>query len=102
VTVSLQRRSSAVARQIHRYPQLRYHVVSEVRGAFCRTPGGQTLANNAAIEGHPAYGLEQITAAAGPLFDNANKLLNNLDVTVKDLKRDLDNFAPSSGRWPMR
>ena len=41
------------------------------------TPGGNTLANNAAIEGHPAYGLEQITAAAGPLFDNANKLLNN-------------------------
>src|SRR4029077_3418331 len=36
------------------------------------TPGGQTLANNAAIEGHPAYGLEQITAAAGPLFENAN------------------------------
>ncbi len=35
------------------------------------TPGGNTLANNAAIEGHPAYGLEQITAAAGPLFDNA-------------------------------
>src|SRR5947209_9208123 len=43
------------------------------------TPGGQTLANNAAIEGHPAYGLEQITAAAGPLLDNANKLLDNLN-----------------------
>ncbi len=42
------------------------------------TPGATTLANNAAIEGHPAYGLEQITAAAGPLFDNANKLLDNL------------------------
>src|SRR5438552_9263973 len=41
------------------------------------TPGGQTLANNAAIEGHPAYGLEQITSAAGPLCDNANKLLDN-------------------------
>src|SRR5437868_7759294 len=50
------------------------------------TPGGQTLANNAAIEGHPAYGLEQITAAAGPLFENANKLLNNLNVTVTNLK----------------
>ena len=61
------------------------------------TPGGQTLANNAAIEGHPAYGLEQITAAAGPLFDNANKLLNNLDVTVKDLKKDLDDFTPKLG-----
>src|SRR5881397_4428256 len=41
------------------------------------TPGGETLSNNAAIEGHPAYGIEQITAAAGPLFENANKLLND-------------------------
>src|SRR5438132_2045215 len=61
------------------------------------TPGGQTLANNAAIEGHPAYGLEQITAAAGPLFDNANKLLNNLDVTVSGLKKDLADFTPKLG-----
>src|ERR671925_614662 len=43
------------------------------------TPGGKTLASNAAIEGHPAYGLEQITAEAGPLFEDASKLLNNLD-----------------------
>src|SRR6266567_1384135 len=50
------------------------------------TPGGQTLANNAAIEGHPAYGLEQITAAAGPLFENANKLLDNLQNVVKNLE----------------
>lgn len=61
------------------------------------TPGGQTLANNAAIEGHPAYGIEQITAAAGPLFENANKLLDNLDVTVTALKKDLDNFTPKLG-----
>src|SRR6266513_817976 len=61
------------------------------------TPGGQTLANNAAIEGHPAYGLEQITAAAGPLFENANKLLDNLDVTVTGLKKDLDQFTPKLG-----
>ena len=61
------------------------------------TPGGQTLANNAAIEGHPAYGLEQITAAAGPLFEDASKLLNNLNVTVTDLKKDLDDFAPKLG-----
>jgi ABC-type transporter Mla subunit MlaD len=61
------------------------------------TPGGQTLPNNASIEGHPAYGLEQITAAAGPLFDNANKLLDNANVTVTDLKKDLDNFAPKLG-----
>src|SRR6185369_4902165 len=61
------------------------------------TPGGQTLANNAAIEGHPAYGIEQITAAAGPLFDNANKLLNNADIMVSDLKKDLSDFTPKLG-----
>jgi len=61
------------------------------------TPGGQTLANNASIEGHPAYGLEQITAAAGPLFDNANKLLNDVDVTVTGLKKDLSEFLPKLG-----
>src|SRR5438132_13651851 len=61
------------------------------------TPGGQTLANNAAIEGHPAYGLEQITAAAGPLFENANKLLDNLNVTVTGLKKDLGEFTPKLG-----
>ena len=61
------------------------------------TPGGQTLANNASIEGHPAYGLEQITAAAGPLFDNANKLLNNMDITVTGLKKDLGEFTPKLG-----
>jgi len=58
------------------------------------TPGGKTLANNAAIEGHPAYGLEQITTAAGPLFENANKLLDNLNVTVTDLKGNLGQFMP--------
>ena len=61
------------------------------------TPGGQVLANNAAIEGHPAYGIEQITAAAGPLFENANKLLNDLSVTVTGLKKDLDEFTPKLG-----
>ena len=58
------------------------------------TPGGKTLANNAAIEGHPAYGIEQITAAAGPLFENANRLLDTLNVTVADLKGNLDDFMP--------
>jgi len=58
------------------------------------TPGGKTLANNASIEGHPAYGIEQITAAAGPLFDNANKLLDTLNITVTDLKGDLGDFMP--------
>ena len=53
------------------------------------TPGG-TLANNAAIEGHPAYGLDQITAAAGPLLDNLN-------VTVANLKNDLGQFTPKLG-----
>jgi ABC-type transporter Mla subunit MlaD len=61
------------------------------------TPGGETLANNAVIEGHPAYGLEQITAAAGPLFDNANKLLDNLNGTVTDLKGNLGEFMPKLG-----
>ena len=61
------------------------------------TPGGQTLANTAAIEGHPAYGLEQITAEAGPLFENANKLLDNLNVIVTGLKPDLDQFTPKLG-----
>jgi ABC-type transporter Mla subunit MlaD len=61
------------------------------------TPGRQTLANNAAIEGHPAYGLEQITAEAGPLFENANKLLDNLNVTVTGLKKDLGEFTPKLG-----
>src|SRR5438067_325857 len=61
------------------------------------TPGGDTLANNAAIEGHPAYGIEQITAAAGPLFENANKLLNDLSVTVTGLKKDLGDFTPKLG-----
>ena len=58
------------------------------------TPSGKTLANNATIEGHPAYGLEQITAAAGPLFENANRLLDNLNVTVTDLKENLGQFMP--------
>jgi ABC-type transporter Mla subunit MlaD len=61
------------------------------------TPGGDTLANNASIEGHPAYGLEQITAAAGPLFEDASKLITNLNVTVTDLKGNLDNFLPKLG-----
>src|SRR5438094_7260789 len=61
------------------------------------TPGGVTLANNATIEGHPAYGIEQITAAAGPLFENANKLLDNLNLTVSDLHGDLGDFMPKLG-----
>src|ERR1700745_1724989 len=61
------------------------------------TPGGQTLANNATIEGHPAFGLDQITAAAGPLFEDASKLLNNFNVTVTDLKKNLDDFMPKLG-----
>src|SRR6266481_2037045 len=61
------------------------------------TLGGETLANNASIEGHPAYGLEQITAAAGPLFENANRLLDNLNGTVTGLKGNLDQFMPKLG-----
>ena len=65
------------------------------------TPGTETLANNATIEGHPSYGIEQITAAAGPLFDNANKLIDNLNGTVTNLdgaitsvKSELGEFLP--------
>ena len=58
------------------------------------TPGTKTLANNTSIEGHPSYGIEQITAAAGPLFENANKLLDNLGSTVTDVHKDLDDFLP--------
>lgn len=54
------------------------------------TPGGQTLANNAAIEGHPAYDLDQVMAAAGPLLDNLN-------TTVTNLKHDLGEFTPKLG-----
>jgi len=61
------------------------------------TPGGETLVNNAVIEGHPAYGIEQLTAAAGPLLDNANKLLNDTNVLVAGLKKDLDQFTPKLG-----
>jgi len=61
------------------------------------TPGGQPLANKKSIEGHPAYGLEQITGAAGPLIDNANKLIDNLNVTVTNLKKDLGDFTPKLG-----
>jgi ABC-type transporter Mla subunit MlaD len=66
-------------------------------GLSAGTAGGDTLANNATIEGHPAYGIEQITAAAGPLIDNANKLIDNLNVTVTNLKKDLGEFTPKLG-----
>jgi len=66
-------------------------------GLSAGTPGGDTLANNATIEGHPAYGIEQITAAAGPLIDNANKLIDNLNVAVTNLKKDLGEFTPKLG-----
>jgi ABC-type transporter Mla subunit MlaD len=61
------------------------------------TAGAATLADNASIEGHTAYGLDQITAQAGPLIDNANKLLDNLNVTVTGLKKDLNDFTPKLG-----
>lgn len=65
------------------------------------TPGGNTLANNAVIEGHPAAGLAQLMAAAGPLVDNANKLIDslnatavNLDGTITNIKNDLGQVLP--------
>lgn len=65
------------------------------------TPGGESLANNAVIEGHPAYGIQQIAAAAGPLIDNANKLIDslnatagNLDGTITSVRNDLGQMLP--------
>jgi ABC-type transporter Mla subunit MlaD len=65
------------------------------------TPGGETLANNATIEGHPAAGIAQLMAAAGPLIDNANKLIDslnatagNLNTTVTSVRTNLDDFLP--------
>lgn len=65
------------------------------------TPGGDTLANNAIIEGHPAAGLAQLMASAGPLIDNANKLIDslnatavNLDGTITNIKNDLGQVLP--------
>jgi ABC-type transporter Mla subunit MlaD len=58
------------------------------------TPGTKTLADNSIIEGHPAYGIEQITSAAGPLIDHANLLLDNLNGTVTDVKGNLGEFLP--------
>ena len=65
------------------------------------TPGGETLANNAIVEGHPAYGIQQIAAAAGPLIDNANKLIDsltatvgNLDGTITNVRNDLGQMLP--------
>ncbi len=65
------------------------------------TPGKKTLPNNAVIEGAPAYGIEQITGAIGPVLSNANKLIDNLNGTVTNLngtvttvKSDLGLFLP--------
>jgi ABC-type transporter Mla subunit MlaD len=72
------------------------------------TPGGDVLANNAVIDGHPAAGLAQIAAAAGPLVDNVNKLVDNanklidslngtvgnLDTTISNVRNDLGQVLP--------
>jgi ABC-type transporter Mla subunit MlaD len=72
------------------------------------TPGGDTLANNAIIEGHPAAGIAQLAAAAGPLIDNVNKLVDNanklidslnatagnLDTTITNVRNDLGQVLP--------
>ncbi|HEV2803761.1 MAG TPA: MlaD family protein [Chthoniobacterales bacterium] len=65
------------------------------------TPDSETLANNAVIDGHTAYGIQQIAAAAGPLIDNANKLIDslnatvgNLDGTITSVRNDLGTVLP--------
>ena len=50
------------------------------------------------IEGHPSYGIEQITAAAGPLFDNANKLIDNLNGTVTNVNGTVTSVKGRSRR----
>ena len=62
------------------------------------TPGGETLANNAIIEGHPAAGLAQLMAAAGPLIDNANKLIDSLNATVANLDGTITNVKNDLGQ----
>jgi ABC-type transporter Mla subunit MlaD len=62
------------------------------------TPGGETLANNAIIEGHTAYGIQQIAAAAGPLIDNANKLIDSLNATVGNLDGTITNVRNDLGQ----
>ncbi len=49
------------------------------------TPGKAVLPNNAVIRGTPAYGIDQLTSALGPVVTNASKLIDNLNGTVKDL-----------------
>jgi ABC-type transporter Mla subunit MlaD len=46
------------------------------------TPGKAVLPNNAIIEGAPAYGIDQIIGAVGPVLTNVNKLIDNLNGTV--------------------
>jgi ABC-type transporter Mla subunit MlaD len=72
------------------------------------TAGGEILANNAVIEGHPAAGIAQLAAAAGPLVDNVNKLVDNanklidsltatagnLDTTISNVRNDLGQVLP--------
>jgi ABC-type transporter Mla subunit MlaD len=62
------------------------------------TPGGESLANNAVVEGHPAYGIQQIAAAAGPLVDNANKLIDNLNATVGNLDGTITSVRNDLGQ----
>jgi virulence factor Mce-like protein len=60
------------------------------------TPGKEVLANNALLEGQPAYGLDQIIAAASPVLANANKLLENLNGTVTGVKEELAKLLPKA------
>ena len=65
------------------------------------TPGKAILPNHAIMEGAPSYGIEQLTAAIGPVLTNANKLIDNLNGTATNLnstvtavKTDLGLFLP--------
>ena len=53
------------------------------------TPGIGTLANGAVIEGHPAYGIEELAQAAGPMLDNAKNLLDHANSVLANVDKML-------------
>jgi ABC-type transporter Mla subunit MlaD len=61
------------------------------------TPGKTVLPNNAIIRGTPAYGLDQLLGAVSPVLTNANKLIDNLNGTVKTLDGTMTSVKTDLG-----
>ncbi len=61
------------------------------------TPGKPILANNAVIEGTPAFSFDQITGKIGPVLANADKLIDNLNGTVTTLKGTITTVKSDLG-----